>query len=71
MKSPEINEILKQLLGVDINAGISNRTCVSCSMPAIQFKDEISAREFEISGLCQECQDKIFVSDEDEDEISL
>ena len=24
------------------------------------FKDELSRKEFEISGLCQHCQDKIF-----------
>lgn len=25
-----------------------------------EFKNEISKREFKISGLCRECQDKIF-----------
>ena len=30
------------------------------------FKDDISLREFEISGLCQDCQDKVF-SNEDEE----
>jgi hypothetical protein len=28
------------------------------------FRDELSKREFDISGICQECQDKIF-SNED------
>lgn len=27
------------------------------------FKDEISRREFSISGLCQKCQDKTFYED--------
>lgn len=25
-----------------------------------EFKDELSEREFKISGLCQDCQDKTF-----------
>jgi len=25
------------------------------------FRDELSVREFKISGMCQECQDKFFV----------
>jgi len=31
------------------------------------FKDDLSKREFEISGMCQKCQDDIF-KDEDEEE---
>lgn len=31
-----------------------------CGKPIQSFRDEISAREHKISGLCQECQDKIF-----------
>jgi len=38
-------------------------TCVSCKGSATFFKDELSHREFGISGLCQSCQDKIFVED--------
>ena len=30
-----------------------------------EFKDELSLREFGISGLCQECQDKFFAEPED------
>jgi hypothetical protein len=28
------------------------------------FKDEISTREFKISGLCQTCQDEVFEEEE-------
>lgn len=34
--------------------------CVWCRKEAIVFEDEISEREFKISGLCQECQNKSF-----------
>ena len=40
----------------------SNR-CVSCKDTATIFKDELSKREFGISGLCQACQDKIFIEE--------
>lgn len=30
------------------------------------FKDELSIKEWKISGLCQECQDKFFNEDDDE-----
>jgi hypothetical protein len=35
-------------------------TCVCCKKPAGEFRDELSAREFRISGLCQVCQDAFF-----------
>ena len=31
-----------------------------CSVNAEEFRDKLSLREFEISGLCQNCQDKTF-----------
>lgn len=31
------------------------------------FKDRLSAREYTISGLCQECQDKTFTEPEEEE----
>ena len=37
-----------------------NNQCVTCGEPADIFKDEISRKEFEISSMCQECQDNIF-----------
>ena len=36
------------------------KTCVMCIAPNMNFKDEISKKEYEISNLCQNCQDKIF-----------
>lgn len=31
-----------------------------CTTPDLNFKDKTSKREYEISNLCQSCQDKIF-----------
>ena len=34
--------------------------CRSCSQPVRGFRDELSKREYLISGLCQDCQDSVF-----------
>jgi len=36
------------------------KICVFCKKEITGFKDAISIREYEISGLCQECQDSVF-----------
>lgn len=41
-----------------------NKKCPFCgkdmSNPRGQFRDALSYKEFQISGLCQDCQDKVF-----------
>ena len=34
--------------------------CVDCGGEAKAFRDELSQKEFTISGLCQHCQDRLF-----------
>lgn len=63
LKSEKIDELFKNLYGVDRKTSIVNCTCVSCGAENISeksFCDDVSLREFHISGLCQVCQDKIF-----------
>lgn len=58
-------ELAKRLFGTDISDGA---TCASCGIkvvPATDFRDEISKREWGISFLCQQCQDKTFGSPDD------
>jgi hypothetical protein len=33
--------------------------CVTCGKQVTGFRDELSRKEYEISGMCQECQDGI------------
>lgn len=40
--------------------------CVTCGGPVEGFRDELSQREYGISGMCQNCQDSVFGVDEDE-----
>lgn len=37
--------------------------CSFCKSIIFGFKDRLSAQEFRISGLCQECQDKSFIEE--------
>jgi hypothetical protein len=62
-KSEEMEAAIKRMFGVDRRASILSKTCASCGGDAINFRDGLSRREFAISGLCQECQDKIFPLD--------
>jgi hypothetical protein len=42
---------------------VDNGKCPSCGKPIqafTEFVDDLSRREFGISGLCQECQDRVF-----------
>lgn len=34
--------------------------CPTCNAEIEGFRDEVSKREFEISGMCQKCQDVVF-----------
>ena len=38
----------------------AGNSCVKCGQPAVDFRDELSRKEFGISGFCQVCQDGIF-----------
>jgi hypothetical protein len=38
----------------------ADQICNVCGEPILSFKDELSKREYEISAMCQNCQDKAF-----------
>jgi hypothetical protein len=62
IKSFGMETALKSIFGVDRRTSINSDVCVACDKPATNFKDVLSRKEFCISGLCQECQDKVFGS---------
>lgn len=60
--------LAKMTFGRTKSEATKKEICVMCGEPVGEFRDELSAREFQISQLCQKCQDVIF-SDEEEDRI--
>ena len=65
MKRSKAMEELLDMVGKDF--GFQSRRacevakrCVSCGGDATKFTDELSEREYGISGFCQKCQDGIF-----------
>ena len=59
-KTPEMEELIKGLFGVDRRATIEQDKCVFCGGEAKVFRDQESVMEYSISGLCMQCQDKTF-----------
>lgn len=62
-KSFKINEAINMLFGIDREKSIQNNKCVFCGKivdPDTEFKDELSRKEFTISGICDTCQRKTF-----------
>ena len=45
---------------------VINGCCTFCNITLDAFRDELSAKEYSISGMCQTCQDKTFGSLEEE-----
>jgi len=39
---------------------VKTNTCVWCEKDNVEFKDKLSETEYQISGLCQTCQDETF-----------
>ena len=56
------SEIMKQAGFAKEVQLVGNGLCPFCLLPidSNEFKNEISSREFGISGLCQKCQDEMF-----------
>jgi hypothetical protein len=68
-KSNPINSMLASVFGVDRVKTITEGYCVSCDTTGIvatSFRDDISKKEYSISGMCQSCQDDIFGVSDDE-----
>jgi hypothetical protein len=55
-----LDNMTSTIYGRSASESIEQDICVSCGKPAVEFTDELSRREFAISGMCQKCQDNIF-----------
>ena len=63
-RSKNVQEFLstftKKAFGKSLDECQGEIICVVCHGPADVFDDEESMKEYQISGLCQKCQDKTF-----------
>jgi len=61
-KNPQLDKVITAIFGIDRKASIENKTCATCQtdVKPDSFKNEISLKEFHISGMCQTCQDSVF-----------
>jgi hypothetical protein len=62
---PAVTKMLDRVANrtASIKADVCVPKPIGCGGPATQFRDELSQREYTISGLCQKCQDVIFGGD--------
>ena len=59
-KSQEIEELLTNITGISRQDAAKQAICTWCKQPVTGFNDELSQREYRISGFCQSCQDEVF-----------
>ena len=48
------------MFGRSVSVAKAGSQCVCCGKAADTFRDELSRREYQISCLCQVCQDSVF-----------
>jgi len=61
-RTPEMESLLITLFPVEMKR-IADGRCPFCDneINADEFRDDLSIKEWTISGLCQKCQDEFFV----------
>ena len=57
-----LDDMANELFGRGRKVAMDNQMCVMCGNDANHFTDELSRKEYGISGMCQTCQDKTFAS---------
>lgn len=64
MKSQSMIDFLdsmsRDMFGRTRSESLRQNICVDCGGNATTFRDELSKKEYGLSGLCQNCQNKIF-----------
>lgn len=67
-RAPQMQKLLDNFsqaaFGKTNSGAVKEQVCVICKGPANEFRDELSRREFSISGLCEGCQDSVFGEEE-------
>jgi len=63
-KNPAIESFLSEIAGASREETIKADRClpppIGCGGEAKEFNDDLSRKEYTISGLCQKCQNEVF-----------
>ena len=60
-KHPTLDALLSSFAGKDRQLTIRKGLCMTCDRKtSALFRDDLSRKEYAISGMCQECQDDFF-----------
>jgi len=62
-KSPGIERFLNNMTNRSEN--IRSNKCATCGGDATEFRDDLSRKEYTISGMCQACQNSVFDAPEE------
>ena len=54
------DQMSERLFGRKLTESRKNKICVVCGEKLTPFRDSVSVKEYELSGMCQNCQDKTF-----------
>ena len=65
-KTPQVDGLLTTLTGKSRVTQIESSLCTTCNGKAVKFRDDLCKREYTISGMCQDCQDEVFGSEEED-----
>ena len=57
-KGKEVKQFLDDTLGR--TEKIKSSACVSCDATDVKFRNQVSRKEYTLSGMCQTCQDDFF-----------
>lgn len=60
IKSDAMEDNISMVFKVDRRESIIARVCTTCLGEVVDFKDDLSEKEYTISGICQSCQDSVF-----------
>lgn len=62
-KDPKIDQFLFSMFGKDRRSIVAKGLCATCDSTgniSTSFTEDLSRKEYAISGMCQKCQDEFF-----------
>lgn len=67
----EVQKKVDKIFSTDRPSAFANERCLlapmGCGQPILGFKDRASAKEYAMTGLCQDCQDSFYEGLNDDD----